>query len=413
LARHTDFRRLWIGDSISQLGTQLSGLALPLLAVTVLNAQPGQMGVLTAAQTLAFLLIGLPAGAWVDRWRCRRVLISNDLIRAVAFGTVPVAWWAGVLTLGQLYVIALVVGICTLFFDVAYQSYLPEIVAPEQVVEGNAKLQASESLARVAGPAVGGVLLRVIAPAALLGLDALSYLASAGFVARIRQPDRVTDRAGRRKLTEEIREGLAYVVRQPLLRRIIACTAGSNLFSSIGAAVQVIFMVRMLHLNGATIGLVLAVGAVGGVLGALGADRAAAWLGAGRAIPVSALACGLGAAGLPLAALAGAGAGVVAVVAAGDFVAGWGVVVYNVTQVSFRQRLCPPALLGRMNASVRFMVWGTVPIGGLIGGALGTVFGPLPTLVVVTVGELLAATPVLFSPLIRMRDLPGSPSVVE
>src|SRR3954466_3704455 len=185
LWRHHDFRQLWVGDTISQLGTQLSQLALPVLAVTVLNAGPRDMGLLTAAETLAFLVVGLPAGAWVDRWRKKRVLVGGDLVRAVVFGSIPLVWAFGHLTLSPLYVVALVAGIATVFFDVAYQSYLPSLVSGDQVVDGNAKLQASQSVAQVAGPAAGGALLAVLAAPVLVAADAVSYVLSALFVARI------------------------------------------------------------------------------------------------------------------------------------------------------------------------------------------------------------------------------------
>src|SRR4051812_3503326 len=185
LWRHHDFRRLWIGDTVSQLGTQLSQLALPVLAVTVLHAGARDMGLLAAAETLAFLVVGLPAGAWVDRWRKKRVLVGGDLVRAVVFGSIPLVWAFGRLTLVQLYVVALVAGIATVFFDVAYQSYLPSLVSRNQVVDGNAKLQATQSVAQVAGPAIGGGLLRVVSAPILVAADAVSYALSALFVSRI------------------------------------------------------------------------------------------------------------------------------------------------------------------------------------------------------------------------------------
>lgn len=404
LAYHHDFRQLWIGDTISQVGTQLSLLALPVLAVRQLGASEFQMGLLAAFETLAFLVIGLPAGAWVDRMRKRRVLIVADLVRALALGSLPVAYGLDVLTLTQMYVVALAFGVCTVFFDVSYQSYLPSLVPRNRIVEGNAKLQASQSVAQVAGPAVAGQLLRIVSAPLVIALDAFSFLLSAFFVRRIEHEETPPDKAGRRSLRAEIAEGLSFVLHQPLLVRIVACTGINNLFSSISGALIVLFVLRDLGLSAATLGTVFSIGAVGGLLGALIATKVAAVVGEGRAIPVSQLI------GIPFVALTPLAPSLpmppALTLAVGSFGMFAMVVVYNITQVSFRQRLCPPALLGRMNASIRFVVWGTMPIGALLGGIIGERFGILTALWVAAGGGALASLPVLFSPLIRMRDLP-------
>ncbi|MGY1858128.1 MFS transporter [Modestobacter sp. SYSU DS0290] len=403
LLRHSDFRRLWAAETVSQVGTQVTLLALPVMAVSLLDATPLQMGVLTALETAAFLLIGLPAGAWVDRWRRKRVLVAADLVRAGVLGTLPLAYLFDVLTLGQLFVVAALTGTATVFFDVAYQSYLPALVDRDQLVDGNGKLEASRAVAQVAGPGVTGVLLRVMSAPFLVALDAASFLLSALLLGRIRRPDVVPDRAGRRSLRAEIGEGLSFVVRQPLLRRIVACTGTSNLFSSITTTLLVLFALRELELSESTLGLVFSAGAVGGLVGAATAARFARRVGEGRAIPLALLVA------LPFTALtplAAVGAPLV-LLALGQLGFSWSVVVYNVTQVSFRQRLCPPALLGRMNASVRFIVFGTMPLGGLLGGVLGTWLGVLPTLWIAAAGQVLAAGWVVASPLLHLRELPG------
>ncbi|MGY1841023.1 MULTISPECIES: MFS transporter [unclassified Modestobacter] len=402
LLRHHDFRRLWAAETVSQVGTQVTLLALPVLAVSLLDATPLEMGFLTALETAAFLLIGLPAGAWVDRWRRKRVLVTADLVRAVVLGTLPLAYLLDALTLGQLFVVAALTGTATVFFDVAYQSYLPALVDRDQLVDGNGKLEASRAVAQVAGPGITGGLLRVTGAPLLVVLDAASFLVSALLLGRIQRPDVVPDRAGRRSLRAEIGEGLSFVVRQPLLRRIVACTATSNLFSSITTTLLVLFALRELRLSESTVGLVFSAGAVGGLAGAATAARFARRVGEGRAIPLAILVALPFTALTPLAAL---GAPLV-LLTLGQLGFSWAVVVYNVTQVSFRQRLCPPALLGRMNASVRFLVFGTMPLGGLLGGVLGTWLGVLPTLWIATAGQLLAAGWVVASPLRRLRDFP-------
>ncbi|MCZ2813700.1 MFS transporter [Modestobacter sp. VKM Ac-2979] len=405
LLRHHDFRQLWAAETVSQVGTQVTLLALPVLAVSLLEATPLEMGVLTALETAAFLLIGLPAGAWVDRWRRRRVLVTADLVRAAVLATLPIAYLLDALTLGQLFVVAAATGTATVFFDVAYQSYLPALVDRDQLVDGNGKLEASRAVAQVAGPGITGVLLRVLGAPLLIAVDAASFLLSAFFIGRIQRPDTVPDRAGRRSLRTEIGEGLSFVVHQPLLRRIVACTGTSNLFSTITTTLLVLYALRRLELSESVLGLVFSAGAVGGLVGAATAARFARTVGEGRAIPLAVMVLVPFTALTPLAAT---GAPLV-FLTLGQFGFSWAVVVYNITQVSFRQRLCPPALLGRMNASVRFLVYGTMPLGGLLGGVLGTWLGVLPTLWIAAAGQLLAAGWVVASPLLRMRDLPDGP----
>ncbi|WP_433275284.1 MFS transporter [Pseudonocardia xinjiangensis] len=400
-----DFRQLWVGDTISQFGTQIGLIALPLLAVSVLGADEFEMGLLATFETLAFLVIGLPAGAWIDRMRKRDVLIAGDVVRGIALLTLPLAWLLGVLTFPLLLVVATIVGVATVFFDVAYQSYLPSLVPSSRISEGNAKLQVSQSVAQVAGPGIGGVLVRVLGAPLVILLDALSFLGSALFVLRIRHREERPPATGRRALHVEIGEGLAFVFRQPLLRRIVATTAVSNLFGGISNALLVLYAIRDLGVGEAGLGLALSVGAVGGLAGALLAEPLIALVGEGRSIALALLP------GLPALALVPLAHGhsppaAIAMLAASTAVVGLGIVVYNVAQVSFRQRLCPRLLLGRMNASVRFVVWGTMPIGAFLGGVLGSRYGVVTALWVGVAGQMLGALPVLLSPLARMRDLP-------
>ena len=410
LIRHRDFRLLWGGETVSQLGSQVSLLAIPLLAVRTLHATTFQMGLLTAASTAAFLVVGLPAGVWVDRIRRRRVMIGADLGRVVALGSVPVAYAAGLLTLGQLFVVTLVAGVLTVFFDVAYQSYLPSLVGREHLVEGNAKLTGSEQAATVAGPSIAGGLVQAIGSAAAVAVDAVSFLASALALAAIRAPEATPEapEGGHPKLVHDIAEGLRFVFSHTLLRAIAATTATANLFSGIAAAVEIVFLVREVHASPGQIGLIFSLGGVGGVLGALAAGRIAARFGGARATMVG-IALNSGALLIPLT-MPGIG---LLFFAFGMFVVGFAVVIYNVNQVSFRQRLCPDRLLGRMNATMRFVVWGVLPIGALIGGVFGTAFGLRPTLWIGALGEALAGLWLVFSPMRTMRDFPAAPDVAS
>jgi len=225
---HRDFRLLWLGDTVSQFGSIVTNTAAPLLAALVLAATPFQMGLLGAADTAAFLLVGLPAGAWVDRMRRRPLMLSADLGRALLLASIPVAWWFGVLTLTQLILIGLAVGVLTVFFDVAYQSFLPALVSRDKLMEGNSKLQASQSVAQVSGPAIGGWLTQLIGGANAIGLNALGFLWSASCLFRIRTVEPAVERGTDRKLRREIAEGLRFVFGNRSLVGIVGCTATSN-----------------------------------------------------------------------------------------------------------------------------------------------------------------------------------------
>jgi MFS family permease len=402
---HRDFRWLWFGDTISQFGTQVSVIALPLIAVKTLGASTFQVGVLTSLQFAAFLLLGLPAGAWVDRIRRRPVMIAGDVGRAVLLAWLPVSAALGMLTIYQLYAVALLHGVCTLFFDVAYQSYLPALVERKALVEGNAKLQASQSVAQVAGPAAGGFLVQAFtAPFAVLA-DAASFLVSAAALRAIGTVEPPVPREAKPDLRKEIAEGLRFVLGHPILRAIAGCTGTFNFFSNAFSAVAVVFLVRQVGVSPGGIGLLFSAGSAGAIAGALTAAAIARRIGTARAIwlPVTIT----GPLGL-LVALTFPGPGL-ALFATGWFCVSFSTVVYNVNQVSFRQALCPPRLLGRMNATMRFLVWGTIPLGGLTGGALGTVLGNRAALWIILSGMALAAGWLIASPLRTARDLPLAP----
>jgi MFS family permease len=391
--RRPGFTPLVTSATVSEVGSQVSVLVLPVLAATVLAATPWEMGVLAAAGTAPFLVVGLPAGALVDRWRPRRVMVVCDLVRAGLLVTVPLVAWFGGLGLAQAVAVAFAVGVATVFADVAAQSILPALVDRDDLVRANSVLMTGASAAEVAGPGLGGLLLRVVsAPAALLA-DVASFLLSAVFLRRVPAPARPPG-SGRRALLREIAEGLRYVVGHPVIRRITLCTAGINLASGLREAVVVLFALRTLGLSPSTLGVVLSVGAVGGVLGALTAGRLADLVGQGRVVPLAALLEVPSVALTPLA----HGAVLLAVSAAG---AAFAAVAYNVAQVSMRQRTCPPELLGRMNASIRTLVFGTPPVGALLGGALAGALGLVPVLWVAVAVTVVAAVPVVFSPLLR------------
>jgi MFS family permease len=393
---------LWASDTISQFGTFVAQTVLPLLAVTVLAATPFEMGVLTAAETAAFLLIGLPAGAWVDRMRRRPLMLRADVARAVLMLSIPLAWWAGVLSLAQMVVVALFVGVCTVFFDVSYQSYLPTLVGREQLLEGNAKLQASQSVAQVSGPALGGALAQLAGVANAASSIGLGFVASALFLFRIRKIEPQPERVAGRRLWPEVAEGLRFVFGNKSIRAIALTGTTAGFFLMMETATLVIFMARDLRLTSAQVGLVLAVGGVGGALGAATANWWYRRIGNARAIWVFVLFIGPFELLIPLA----RPGWTIWLSVLGLLGVGYGVIVHNIAQVSFRQSICPDRLLGRMNASMRFLIWGAFPLGSLAGGVLGELIGVRGTLWVAASGLSLSGLWVVFSPLRRMVNTP-------
>ncbi|OZM74480.1 MFS transporter [Amycolatopsis antarctica] len=405
LFRHADFRRLWAGDTASQFATFTGHTVLPLLAATVLFASPAQMGLLAAAEHAAFLLLGLPAGVWVDRMRRRPLMIRAGLVRALLLLSVPLAGWFGVLTLTQLMLVAALVGVSTLFFDIAYQSFLPSLIGRARLLDGNAKLQASQSVAQVGGPGIGGGLAQLAGAANAVLLTGCGYLVSVFALWRIRSVEPRPSRDVDTTLRAEVAEGLRFVFGNPSLRAIVCATATANLSGGAFTALEVLFLTRDLSLPAGEVGLLLALGGIGGVTGALTARAWTARLGQARAIWLVPLCTWPSALLVPLAAPGWR----VLLVAAGLAGIAYGGVVYNVAQVTYRQAICPDRLLGRMNASVRFVVWGVLPIGGLAGGWLAEAIGVHGAIWACTAVMALGPFWVICSPLRRVRDLPSDP----
>ncbi|MGO9668152.1 MAG: MFS transporter [Streptosporangiaceae bacterium] len=411
LWRHRDFMLLWTGQSVSELGSAVTIVALPLTAVVLLGASTLQVGLLSAAGTLPFLLIALPAGLIVDRTAKRRLMICCDLARMLIIGSIPAAYALGVLTIAQLYAAALLAGVLTVFFDVAYQSYVPGLIGSEQLVDGNGKLGATQSFAQVAGPGLGGALFGFLRAGAM-SADAVSYGVSSASMLLIRapEPERTTAAAAAAaagqatRLRTELLAGLAFVAGNRILRKVAACTGTANLFSAMIFAVEIIFMVRVLHVRPAYTGLLIAIGSVGGVIGGIVSGPLARRIGSARIIWVSIL--GFSALGVLLP-LAEPGWRIV-LIPAGLFGFAFASVLYNIAQLSFRQSICPPHLLGRMNAAIRWIVWGTLPLGSLLGGVLGSTLGVRPTIWIGVIGSWAAGFWVLFSPLRAMRDIPAA-----
>lgn len=399
--------RLWASETIGAFGRQVTGLALPTVAILLLKAGPFEMGVLNGLQVLAFPILGLVVGVWADRWHRRPIMVVANIGRMVALGTIPVTFIFGILHLYQLYIVAAVVGIFTVFFDVAYQSYLPALIDRTDLVEGNSKLETSQSAAQVIGPAIAGYLIQVVGAAEAIATDAIAFLTSAFFIFSIKKQEPESQSSGEDPdFIAELKEGAQIVIKNPILRRIAACTATSNLGSSIFFAVFLIYVYGRLQLSPGTVGVIFAIGSIGVLVGAIAAARVASSIGLGRAIVISIFVGGIGLLAIPLVSLGPA----VPILIGIQILTGFSIPVYNINQVSLRQAITPDRIQGRMNATMRTIVWGTIPLGSLIGGILGSQFGIMPTLVIGGVVATLSAVWVAFGPVISLRKVPAQVS---
>ena len=407
LWRHGDFLKLWSAETISQFGSTIDDIAFPLVAILVLDASAFEVAALATVLFLPFIFFTLPAGVWVDRLPRRPILIIGDFGRAALYATVPIAYVADVLTLWQLYVVGFLVGVFQVFFDVAYMSYLPALVDRDKIAEGNSKFEISRSAAQISGPGLGGILVEILtAPYAVL-VDALSFVASGFFLLGIRKPEpkpEVTIVDGRKpSMWHELKEGLRFVLDDLNLRAQAGCTATSNFFGSLAFSIALVFAVREIGLSPGVIGLVFSVGAAGSLLAAFTTTRITRRFGIG---PTSIVVAALFAPSWLLWALAPEGNDAIPFLVAAQLVFGFTVVVYNIAQVSYRQAICPPRLQGRMNSVMRFIVWGTIPLGTISGGALATWIGLRETMAIGAIGGGLAFLWLLLSPQRHLRELP-------
>ena len=393
------FVYLWAANAISQLGEQVSVLAIPLTALFVLKQGALQVALLRAFSVLPFVVFSLPAGVWIDRVRRRPLMIAADFGRALALLTIPVAYWLGHLTLSQLYVVAVIYGTLTVIFDVSYLSFLPGLVSRERLSDANAKLLGTAAIAQVIGPTLAGALIGAVGAAVAVVANAISYATSGAFVTAIRgreaKPEHMETR-GR----DDLVEGIRYVFRQPYLRTLTIWTSLWNLFTSGFFAIEVVYFVRTLHWGATEIGIVLALGSSGLLLGALVNERLVARFGIGRMIAYSGIVFSA-----LLAAVPGAPRSHAAVVIVGSgFVASIVGFFANVNQLTFRQAITPTRLLGRMNSVVRLMYWGTIPAGSALAGILAGPLGLRTTLFAAAVGSTLTCIPIATSKIRTVRS---------
>jgi MFS family permease len=412
LLRQRSFRLLWIGETVSQVGNAMAMVGVPLVAVVALHASTFAVGLLTAAGWLPWLVIGLPAGAWVDRLDPRRVMIACDAVSAVLYASVPIAAWAGILTIGMVVAVQLVAGAASVLFMTAYQVYLPSLVTPGELIEGNTKMQGSASAAAFAGPGLAGLTAQLLGAATALLGNAVSFVVSAACLigtrpaamARTRAPRRPA-MPGRRTLRREITDGLALVTRDPFLRQLSTFWAAANLALTGYLALLVVFLVRVIGLTPGSVGLLTAVPGIGGILGALLTGRITARFGTARGLLLStwcAVPFGL------LIPLTGPGPRL-AFYVVGALVTFTGIAVGNIIIAAFRQSYSPPGMCGRVTATMRFLIFGTSPAGALLGGSLGTWLGIRNALWILLGAVAMSGALLLTRALTARRDLPDQP----
>jgi predicted MFS family arabinose efflux permease len=405
LWRDGDFLRFWSAETLSLIGSQVSLVAIPLLAVTLLTATPFEMGVLNAAQFAPFLLLTLVAGVWVDKHRRLPMLIATNFGRAILFGLIPLAMTMKLLNIGLLATLVFLAGMLTVVFELAYQSYVPSLVGHEHLIDANGKLEGSRSFAQMSGPGTAGILVGAVgAPIAIL-VDAVTYLVSAVTLLFIRrtEPRPQPDTGPRRSLWEQVIHGLRLAVSNPYLRALGAEAAVYNLFNQMLWAVLILHLARGLHFHPIVIGLVLTAEGVGALLGSLVAARLSRHWGLGPTLIGSIVVANAAPLLIPVAPNGWVLAG--PLIALAMMINGAGLVVYSIQTISVRQAAVATDVLGRTNAGYRFAVTGTAAIGALIGGALGGLIGLRATMVVGALGTLVAMLFVIRSPIPKLRSL--------
>lgn len=402
LWRHSDFLRLWSAQTISVFGDQFTALAIPLIAAILLHATPVQMGILTAVEQSPLFFLSLFAGVWVDRLPRRTILITCDLGRGVVLLAIPLAALMHSINMRVLYVVSLIVGVLSVFYYVSYQAFLPSLVDRTQLIEGNSKLEATRSLSDLAGPGLAGAVIQYISAPLAIALDALSFLISGGVTSLIRSYKTQGSAQSRGPILREVREGLAFLLGNRLLRSIAGCSGTWNFFNTGLLTLYILFATRDLALGPAKLGLILSLGNICGLVGVLGAGRIGGRMGVGPAIVFSAIVSGFGGILIVLAPPRTAFPLLVSAGLATNFIRP----VYNINQVSLRQAITPHRLQGRMNATMRFLILGAAPLGALLAGWLGGAVGLRHAMTIMVAGTLLPFLWVFFSPVRGLRTIP-------
>jgi len=422
LWHHPNFLKLWTSDTISQFGTQFSGYAIPFTAL-LLTSDPLAFSILNASAFIGFAVFALFIGVYVDRHRRQRIMTLANIGRGIFLGLIPLAAVTGTLTragMPLLYVVSFMVGLLTVFFDVSYQAILPSLVDRSQLVEGNSKLEWSRSGAQVVGPGMAGLVVQAVYPPLAIAIDATSYMASASVLSRIKQDEIIKPSTA--SVWHDLKEGLAIVLKDKRLRSIAGSTATSNFFSNVIFSILILYLVRQLGYTAAVVGTIFLIGGLGAFGGIALSSRLTRLFGVGPVIIAGMILGGLGtipyalansslsapifsATGIPV--LGSFRLDVNALILMmGGFVTSIGVVVYNINQVSLRQAIVPKNVQGRMNASMRWIVWGTIPAGAIAGGVLAEVFGLREAIVIGVIGGIFSFLWVFLSPVRSLKHVP-------
>lgn len=395
----SNFKRFWLGQTLSQFGTRIGIFGMPVIAVDLLHASSQEVGVLKASSAVCYFLIGLPAGAWVDRMLKRTTMTMAASVRCLAVLTIPVLWFTGDLRIETLYVVAVVVGLASVFFNVAYQSYVPVLVPQGDIASANARLEATSQLSAVGGPALAGLFMRVVSAPVVMLADACAHLGCLLCLAMTKDSERVSASGSRvkRRMLADITEGLRFVRDQPVIRRLAVSMGVSNFFAVMIETLIPIVILRTIGFDAFMLGIIMMCGAVGGVLGALLAPVARRRFSAGTVMAGGLITAALFTATTPVAAVASSHSIAVAgaLLLIGEFGLIVGAMLYNVTQVSLRQTLCPRELLGRMNAFFRFIILGSIPFAALAAGWLGSTIGVVTTMWIGVIGTTLTVFPIV------------------
>ena len=399
LWRNRDFLKLWTGQTVSEIGSRITREGLPLTAILALGAAPWQLGILSALGGASTLAFGLVAGVWVDRLRCRPILIATDLARALLLFSIPAAALTHSLGMTQIYLAAALAGILTVFFDVAYQSYLPALVAPDQIVEGNTKLMLSATAAEIVGPGITGVLVQwITAPIAIL-FDALSFLVSALSVALIRHPEPARLPQPQQHWRDETVSGLRFIAGHPLLRPLASWSVTFFLFMGVFGSLYMLYAIRVLGLPTSLLGITIAMGGAGATVGSFASARVVRRFGFGPTIILAAFVIALATALIPFA--HGSPSATVPILMAQQFFGDAGFAVFMIQSNSLRQTVTPAEVLGRVTAGMNLLWRGIFPVGALAGGMLGNAIGIRQTMALAVAGMVVSNAWLVWSPLRR------------
>ena len=398
---HRHFALLWTGSTVSRFGSYITSIGLPLAALLLLHATPAQMGLLVALEALPGLFAGLFIGVWVDRLPRRPLMLAADIARALLLALIPLTAALGLLNLVEFYMVAVLVGLLTVSFEIASLSFVPTLLHTDELVIGNSRLGTSDSLAEVAGPPVAGLLISLLtAPLAIL-LDALSFLFSALCVGLIRVSERRPASLERPHLWREMREGLGVLWRNRTLRALAAYICTHNFFGGAYAALYLLFTVQLFGQSPYAYSFLVAFGGLGALIGSFCAGLCARRFGYGRTLVGSALFFGVLSFCTPLA--TGPLPVIFALMAFPQLVGDSGFAVYSINEISLRQTLVPEHLLGRVNACMHILSNSIMPLGALLAGLLSEVIGVRLTLLIGSSGIFLASAWLVFSPLRRYR----------